>query len=878
MNNNENGIAIVFALGIVSLLFIIALGFITTAIIERKTEENFTSLTTARMTAESGLQRIIAGMKHNSLDVSKDFSNIYSRCSSYSQSSDEATESLISLLPTENNGITYYSLLDYTSSTDTPTWQYLPFDHDTNTPIIARFAYLSTPYRGKINPSTSVDSGRNAELSGVDAISEDFSISEATGVDINGNDVIGRPGRDISELFLTNLPNWFTNDMAKKISVTNANPSGQLDPGGRWADFNTLFTSLNITDDTIKTNFFNTLSLDSLPIQEAFWIDINSNNKKESNELYHRFNLTRTDWDLLNISDITSLPVSFFSTQGDGISWLSNWKSKGDMTSVESCKNQIIANLIDYNDTNNTPTTDYPGTNPPTYVGLEKTPYLNEIKLKFKGSIKQEFKAGKKNKPDKYKYTYNISLESAGVELVNMFDISEIDTITTISSLEVYYKCYPSLAEGIVSINLGKKKEREINNISVINYYTNEKSLGKKGIKIYKKKNKSEYLVPQEMKIEFRVTNLKIQLNNNTKSGKGKKETTDTSFLDYSYIVQNPSSIQYLLPFQTVNGNKKIEENLFFDAQVADPRQNLLENDWLINYSNHNNGTIDKKNSNFYPNPGGNTDSEPNAIEPWEISTVYIRNAPMLSPWELGFIHRGKAWQTINLKKYNSDDNIGVGGGGDYNNGDANILDQIKMTSDTKTHGKICINSNIEDVLKVLFEKINIGSDIGSPEGPGSLSGTELDSETANLLAQEVLDNNSTDDGSLFPTRAQLLRGTKGLTNALCYDVADGGIVTLGRTSDATQEEIIGKFINLTTANLPNIFTIIVVAQTIKDIGSPSSPDTITINNNGKNVNCQTGRYDIGGDEIISTQKILAIVRRDPLTDKFYIIDYEYID
>ena len=38
-------------------------------------------------------------------------------------------------------------------------------------------------------------------------------------------------------------------------------------------------------------------------------------------------------------------------------------------------------------------------------------------------------------------------------------------------------------------------------------------------------------------------------------------------------------------------------------------------------------------------------------------------------------------------------------------------------------------------------------------------------------------------------------------------------------TTDAEQEELIGKFINLTTAGTSNNLTLIAVAQTIKDVG-----------------------------------------------------------
>ena len=91
------------------------------------------------------------------------------------------------------------------------------------------------------------------------------------------------------------------------------------------------------------------------------------------------------------------------------------------------------------------------------------------------------------------------------------------------------------------------------------------------------------------------------------------------------------------------------------------------------------------------------------------ISTAVIRNAPMRSPWELGFIHRGIPFQTINLKKAGGIDggtalddvahdaanfaNWTEGRGTRYEYGDAGILDQIKMTEFNKSYGKIDMRS-----------------------------------------------------------------------------------------------------------------------------------------------------------------------------------------
>lgn len=61
------------------------------------------------------------------------------------------------------------------------------------------------------------------------------------------------------------------------------------------------------------------------------------------------------------------------------------------------------------------------------------------------------------------------------------------------------------------------------------------------------------------------------------------------------------------------------------------------------------------------------------------ISTAFIRQAPMESLWELGFIHRGIKWQTINLKAVQTspDWDISTFSDSSYEKGDAEILDMV---------------------------------------------------------------------------------------------------------------------------------------------------------------------------------------------------------
>ncbi len=1252
--NSEKGIAIIFALGLVSLLFVLALGFFTSSIIQKEIGNNNNNLTSTRLLAESGLQRAIASMKLNSINAEKDFSNVYTH---EGDGSKVYYEDLSELLPTTMNNITYYSWpSDYDSSNNNSvTWQYIK-DETNNNRLLYRFAYVTLPtkvkptnyklFGEKIDLSASVDTGLNAEANHIYAVSENFPTTEATSIDGNGNPVIGRPGRDISELFLSTLSFIDKTDTAEKLSVTNAYPKGLLQYGQRWESLSAMCDSFNENETPIgnKTPFSENCIFDGIPTPEAFTYE-DSYDVRTNNGLYHRFNLTRNDWEHLSVNDMvdTENCLKEYSESDSGniekcIPWIANWKAAGDYNSADICKKQISANIIDYNDSNTIATTD--NADSPSYVGLEKCPYINELNLEFTGSVSLQaasddgysifsggtlhivgypgtlhLSSGHANgsleigglyggyveasgifSSPTTAYTYNSSVTTevletqstpampqslswyksqassnstsftvditvsnkspdeiriSGTDIGNgksdNKDVPEGCVIYTTGNITIdgdLSRTVTLVAEGNVSIDPNltvsltpavedtliyaggrvdidycdfeasgiikadaeieilnstlyltdaylwskgsstikmcegtisggggssgdsseyvcnvhlKKAQLEVvdmystilpnfttdpldssNSVNCLAEITIEGSYNwnvddtdsevnfsktfnigiNAGSKAYSYNSNSDLInldiSPSSTIInnedikssieDFQITNLKVKLTD-----------ADSNLLDFSFIEpstvytatenededessgvtvngdlninsgSNNSSHPFIMQTSggqidvddlkawsssdtfegtaseikikaknngeegnslTINGETvslnsgtyytftgimsvsienrthgngkalgnwwidisgsnisidpgftdttvtETEEEgglptlssdgtfstLYFNYQVADPRQNLNPEDWagVYEFKNITNsetetetavGTIGLINTKFSPNRGNYTDSdlEPYATEPWELSTAFIRNDSMLSPWELGFIHRGKAWQTMNLKKYNSSEGYN-GGGNSYEDGDANILDQIKMTKNTQTYGKLNINSGINEVLKTLFAQIRVGSNIASTEGPGALK-TYDGSQTSYITDNEAktfadsliaINGNGTDSSKQFYTRAEILKNNN----------ISNWFTSFGNT-DALKEEVIGKYINLSTAlrQLPDEFNVIVVAQTIKDLGG-------TINNK----ECQTGRYDVGGDLILATQKILATVRRNPVNDKFYITDLEYVD
>ena len=91
------------------------------------------------------------------------------------------------------------------------------------------------------------------------------------------------------------------------------------------------------------------------------------------------------------------------------------------------------------------------------------------------------------------------------------------------------------------------------------------------------------------------------------------------------------------------------------------------------------------------------------------LSTSYIRHEPMRSLWELGCISRGEAWKTLNLAKRKIFDATDATQliPGTFEEGDANILDQIKFSDTDESlyvYGKANINAQYHKALEQVFK------------------------------------------------------------------------------------------------------------------------------------------------------------------------------
>ena len=324
------------------------------------------------------------------------------------------------------------------------------------------------------------------------------------------------------------------------------------------------------------------------------------------------------------------------------------------------------------------------------------------------------------------------------------------------------------------------------------------------------------------------------------------------------------------------------------------------------------------------------------------ISTAAIRNAPMKSLWELGAIHRARPWQTLNLTGASNfiasggtvadiaasnmvSTNFSVDGtnpkwdnaaGTDYTKGDGGILDMVKLSNACRAWGKLDftllttakINADNaafsgmgaldETLIKALFNKINRGQSLQDfIDGSAAFTLTPETVVTADAISDAELTaavtkfKTAVDSKAAARLRSELLNTGYGKTDNTCaLALVD---------DDAGREEIIGKTIGLLAANgrtIPNVFRVLVIAQSIDDAGSFGTADPIPIvkkdsGGNTHTVECRQGvfnycsgtdqsgnSYNLYFDRITGEVKLVATVERDPKTGSMKIRQLEYLD
>ena len=611
------------------------------------------------------------------------------------------------------------------------------------------------------------------------------------------------------------------------------------------------------------------------------------------------------------------------NTNSKGLPWLATFGYKtdgtedsslsGTFTNVQDRRYQIAANLKDYCDSDSKPTSDVDPTTwknvntvpAPTYTGNEKTPYIDKIGMKVNVLQFEDEDGG----------TYDVSAHvtlTPHVSLVNMYDTSSS-------------KFYTIYVKGIITI---KTKVAGADNPTTQDHeFDCDMNIGpsdwpNSGYSVFQDDSIPAFLsgtqtgITGSRHVDFEITKLQFT----------KVVLTDVSTgYDYAqtYAEYDPDSTDYIKLSLNAGASSS---NIWYGFAAHDPRQNLNTGDWKTLTPQMEDPTLLFSLTGTSAPYGG----APNATGPLPtdlpngtncdlekditgnvitdpanktISTAYIRNAKMESPWELGFIHRGAKWQTINLKKYDASkaySAISTGspakyylqGGGAYADGDANILDQIKMTASYESPAKINIATSEEKILDALFSKIYLGCGIDH----STMDVPSIAKGSGTKLGTEINLTDSTYTGDPNGLRTKILNKFKTFTtnNQTRSCVADDMTAFTAATNDAEQEELIGKTINLVKINKTpgdGNYSIIVVSQTIKDVGGDGTDikiyKTPADGTDAQEVNCRLGRFDVTGasanwknnaygDDITATQKVL--IKTSKVNDKIKVTSFKYVD
>lgn len=423
IQKKNRGVAVIFTLGILGLLTVMALGFASTALLNRKIADNTSSQDYARHIAKNiALARAKNAVMRNAV-----ISNYY-----YSEpiSGQSNAQDFLYKMDTVLDGVELYRVTNNASTpsylTNTARWQYVTDPNDNNR-ILGRYAYAVVPVSGHLDP---VGNRGQRQTSGPE-----------------------RDGFSEKEIGVFSMCSGETGLNKNAVDAGVA--------GTKFRTFKEFVAAFKDLDSDKRKNLLTNgyrIQLGSSP--EAFWIDTKQDGKKSKDELYLRFNMptSSADWNKISVEELIgekkrnpatdeleSLVVSDDIIKYTGskksitfIPWLKYWNhSVGSSWTADLMKKQIAANIIQYNrpgPDNESPSktiSDKMGDSddwlddddPPAYAGIGRHPMLNEIgfSIRVKAEVERD-PTPIATDPYTFKYTakYIITVDN-GVELINPF-------------------------------------------------------------------------------------------------------------------------------------------------------------------------------------------------------------------------------------------------------------------------------------------------------------------------------------------------------------------------------------------------------------------------------------------------------------------------
>lgn len=752
-----------------------------------------------------------------------------------------------------------------------------------DTPIIARFAYLVIDESGKIDPSAIIDDG-TPEGSEARKGADPDEINLGAVLDVNFAarfQTINHWTSSDTPCYLpiyqqTNIDGEDVWELIRSDSDTASNGLSSSIPQypSKWYSHHDIFTQFKYFETSIWSD--NNGANRAAVLENLFPFSYDVEAFFNGTEDKHRYNLGgNTNWDNLTIYDLIVEGTDFWQYAADGDVGGTNASSGGISWFYNSPQTpvlvrQIAANLIDYCDSNSYATTDFPTTVPPTYTGNDETPYINELVLGF-------------------------TLDDDGANLTLTGFWSSIEFVN------MYEDDYSTGADAVITFDLVKDGVVTQTGIKITHSFADGSTWA----------GKESYIL-----IEWPAANLSPTITAASMSLSAENisvtlvESADSShLLDYAMLPNLTDT-----PVSVAAAGVYAVQFPWIIAEVNDPRHNLSSTQWV--WGNQWHQWEEGEDAKAIASAGtrnsicriGDADGDANGdgvrdmdieqevdgssgnVEPWTVSTAYIRNGPMESLWEIGAIHRGSAWQTINLHTFNTQAYIQympTTGLDDYYKGDAHLLDQIKLASSTEVSGRVNINTYNENVLRALLMGIRVGGrydDVTAGEAitaddAGKIIGSypfTANDGTLQGANGSGLTAGGTAAGAPFRFRGEAVTASYlTLSDTTIFSdvngISEGG--NLDKMTDAKAEEIIGKVANLTTVR-QNYFTVISVAQVVKDMPTGYMGGTRGVFDPPTVIN-ETS-YTV--DRVLTEQKMMAVYYRDALRNRFKVVRYEYID
>lgn len=813
---NQRGVALIFTLGILGLLTVMALGFASTAMLNQKIASNSAGASSARMLAQVGVQRALTAVALYTADAANNavgFSDIFSREYGSGKTGNQNTCDFIWKLTTKINDIPLYELpVDYDNKSGV-TWQYVTDPSDTtNNTLIGRYAYVVVPYYGALDPSVNYGQSFTDSTANPDnKLFTVYNIDMDKGISKGLKDTFGITSLEKTDgAIKTSLDDVYgkrfydLSDYVKHILYDKS-----------WGEATGFENMLK----RMKLFYYlkNIFAVNPYAYPEAYWIDCDktgSDQKRASDHYLHRLSLDAlvTDWEgvsdgnyaskidsLTNADNITSLQYSSTAPGVSPLPWLAAWQGP-ESSDLESAnwtadlqKKQIAANLIQYNLGADKPSVSNVATNAFSdtdvkgpeleYLGIGRHPYINEIGVEARVVATGTFDSTDPTVDRTLSYTLKPSL-SFQAELVNMYDTVAID----VSKYKLYFY-------GRFSFTCKKTPDGTDDTItwSTSGSGTENHVLLGSVVPGAFSSGYSSMILPADDSILS--TSVKTECSSPSLTG---TLTVPANTVDYEnkfllitgmnlqitkvVLVADSTLIRdYAMPeaaavTETNVGNIPTlvaEPNYYVKSyQTADPRVNHYPSDWKKgekyntpqNYSAAVLAKIDAdgitavtpgaKNTELlekYTDKFNGTDYDKETVTEiactgaatGRLSSAMIRHGKMRSLAELGLIHRASPFQTLNLKKaryIKRDTELKKAGGASYKEGDANILDQLKLRGNDvmKQYGKVNINTASHETLQALFNSVPYQKLVDSPL-PADANAYEI-FKTAPVAAKYVKD------------------------------------------------------------------------------------------------------------------------------------------